>query len=99
MEVEVCKFCKAEFYKGILNDKGKCPRCAMVYPDAETPEDIKPKNEEDKENEGRLKNIITNEITNMLEKYGVLERCNCGNLFHKRSPAQKTCGCGTKAEE
>lgn len=99
MEIESCKFCKNEFYKGTLDENGKCDRCRLVYPNLQSPDEIKvEKTAEDKENEGRLMNVIERQVNDMLEEYGLLERCVCGKLFHKRSPAQKYCGTDCKAK-
>lgn len=97
MEIEICNICKAEFRKGML-EEGKCSKCIELYPTAVNPEDRHKKNEADKENEGRLKNVVDKQIKAMLTEYGILNECDCGKLFYKRSPNQKSCGCGNKKE-
>ena len=95
MNVERCKLCDAEFRAEYLKD-GKCEVCTKKYPGMSSKEDIKREKDEDaKENEGRLKNIIDKQLDERLKEYGILHTCECGQLFYKTSPAKKKCGqCG-----
>lgn len=85
MEFEKCECCKAEFRPGSLNDDGVCKTCIILgLVD-------KAKKQEDKieaDNKERVRKIVADE----LEKFGILQKCECGELFFKRSPAQKSCG-------
>lgn len=87
-----CNFCKAEFKEGALNKLGKCFKCEELWPNVENKKDLD-KDETDKENEGRLKNVILKEIEAFLLEKDVLLKCVCGKSYFKRSPAQKSCGC------
>lgn len=86
----VCKMCKAEFREGALNDKGKCTMCEKLWPGVANKDELK-KPDDEKENEGRLKNVVNKQIEEALLGYGLLTKCECGAYFYRRSPAQKTC--------
>lgn len=89
-----CEVCSATMKsKENLNEDGVCETCVRLYPGAKSPsERTKKKDDEGPENEGRIKNVIAGEVDKILERYGLLIRCECNTLYHKRSPAQKYCG-------
>lgn len=97
IEENKCVLCEAEFNSGHLVD-GICKDCKKLYPGAKTKDDLKKdKAPEVESHEALIKELVTKQVDNILEKYGILQKCECGNLFHKRSPAQKHCGrCTTK---
>jgi len=100
-EENKCNVCLAEFRDGMLDDDGVCTQCNIMWPGAKTPEDRNKAKKPDVESqETHTKELVTKRVDEMLEKYGILQKCACGNLFHKRSPAQKGCGCkyGTDKE-
>ena len=85
-----CKKCEATFKSGkYLNDDSVCEQCIKLGIKSR---DERRQNPDEKENEGRLKNVIAKEVDEILLKYGVLNKCACGNSFYKRGPAQKGCG-------
>lgn len=87
-----CAFCGQNFRPTALDEKGKCEFCRRKYPDAESPDDIKKKSNEEKEHESKLVNIVAKQVDDILSNYGILKTCICGQLYYKRSPAQKSCG-------
>jgi hypothetical protein len=91
-EPEKCNVCNAEFKAGL--EDGVCFMCKKLWPGAKTPEDRnKAVKAEVDSQEAHVKSMIVQEIDAALEKYGLLDRCVCGKLYHKRSGAQKSCGC------
>ena len=92
METKRCILCNNEFRLKGLNEDGKCARCVAIHPDAKSRDDLKEKSEEDKENEGRMINVINREIIRVLREHKILQDCECGRAYYKRSPAQKSCG-------
>jgi len=97
MEIEKCAVCEAEFRPGHLVE-GTCEVCKKLWPGAKTKEDKEnAKKPEIDSHETRIKDLVTKRVNEMLELHGILHRClDCGNLFYKRSPAQKSCGCSKK---
>ena len=94
-----CVYCLADFKsEANLNEHGKCEMCEKLHPGVKNKDELK-KNPEEKENEGRFKNIVTKQINEMLSEYGILSKCDCGEFFYKRSPAQKRCGKDTCTKE
>ena len=95
MEEIKCAVCKAEFSTGCLDGDGVCSTCKTIWPGAKTPEDRnKVKKPEVESHEVRVKELVTSQVNELLESYGILHRClDCTNFFFKRSPAQKGCGC------
>lgn len=91
MEEYKCAVCKADFKAGHLVG-GTCEVCKKLYPGVSTKDELK-KAPEDKEEEKKLQATIQTEINKLLEGYGLVQKCVCGNLFHRRSPAQRSCGC------
>lgn len=93
MEAEKCNVCLAEFREGMLDDNGVCTQCNVMWPGAKTPEDRNKNKKHDVENQETItKELVIKKVDEILEKYGILHKCDCGNLFYKRSPAQKKCG-------
>lgn len=86
----ICILCKAEFKEGTLDDNHKCGQCEKLWPGITCKEDLK-KDPEKEKNEGRLKNVIAKQIEEVLVSHGILNKCDCGGSFFKRSPAQKKC--------
>ena len=92
MDKERCEFCKADFRPGILK-KGKCVECEKAYPGAESMKEWKDKqNPALKENEAAMRKSVTKILHETLEELGILSCCECGEVYYKRSPAQKSCG-------
>lgn len=94
IEENKCAVCEAEFRSGHLVD-GVCANCKSLYPGAKTKEDVnKPKKPEVESHDTHIKELVTNQVNELLESFGILHRClDCGSLYYKRSPAQKNCGC------
>lgn len=93
MEAEKCAICEAEFKTGHLVE-GTCEVCKKLWPGAKRKEDRnKIKKPEVANQEAIIKELITKQVDDILEKYDILQKCDCGNLYYKRSPAQKGCGC------
>ena len=93
MEENKCSVCLSEGFKsGALVD-GVCGQCNKLWPGAKTPDDRKKKKKPDVEShETIVKELVTKQVNELLESFGILHRClGCGNLFYKRSPAQKKC--------
>lgn len=94
-----CNFCKAEFKPGALNERGKCFQCEKLWPNLDDRAELN-KDEKEKENEGRMKNVIRKEVEAYLLELKVLLTCpECGKSYYKRSPAQKSCGCLKEGKE
>ena len=93
MEENKCNVCEAEFSAGHLVE-GICKNCISLYPFAKTKEDLKQdKTPEVESHEANIKALVTKQVNELLEAYGLLHRClSCSNLYFKRSPAQKSCG-------
>lgn len=95
-----CSVCLSEGFKsGNLDENNVCTMCNKLWPGAKTPEDRnKKKKPEVESHEATIKELVTNEVNNLLESYEILHRClECSKLYFKRSPAQKQCSeCGTK---
>jgi len=96
MKAELCTICEGEFNVVKLIN-GKCDVCNARFPD------VKDKAEliEKQKAQANQKDIseFEKEVNKVLEKHGILQRCECGNLYHKRSPAQKSCGCQGKTDD
>jgi len=92
MEIEKCAVCEAEFKPGHLVE-GTCEVCKKLWPGAKTKEDRdKAKKPDVESHEVRIKDLVTKQVNELLESYGLLHRClNCSNLYVKKSPAQKSC--------
>lgn len=88
-----CAICENEFYAEKLKD-GKCDVCNSRFPGIKNKAELEKQREEDNSefNKGSLPSLIKEKVESMLEEYGILQKCECGNLFYKRSPAQKGCG-------
>lgn len=86
----ICILCKAEFKDGALDANNKCEQCEKLWPGIVNKDDLK-KDPEKEKNEGRLKNVIAKQIEEVLMSYGILDTCECGEKFFKRSPASKKC--------
>ena len=95
MEENKCVVCLSEGFKSGTLEDGVCGQCRKLWPGAKTPDDRnKKKKPEVESHEVETKELVTNEVNNLLESYGILHRClTCSNLYFKRSPAQKGCGC------
>ena len=94
MEDNKCNVCEANFFGGPLVD-GVCSNCTKLYPGVKTKEGLKKdKKPEVESQEAITKELVTKQVDSVLESYGILHRClTCSNLYFKRSPAQKSCGC------
>lgn len=90
MEEAKCDICEQLFYSHAMKD-GKCSLCAELYPKAKTKEDIK---QNTKPKARTLSDEVVREIV-----YEILEEANlkrvkceqCGKLYFRTSPAQKSC--------
>ena len=99
MEENKCAVCLAEGFKsGTLDENNVCAVCNTLWPGAKTSKDRnKKKKPEVESHEACIKELVTNQVNELLESFGILHRClTCSNLFFKRSPAQKSCGCDKK---
>jgi len=95
MEENKCAVCLSEGFKsGALDENNVCGMCNKLWPGAKTPDDRnKKKKPEVESHENIVKELVTKQVNELLESFGILHRClGCGNLFYKRSPAQKKCG-------
>jgi len=94
-EENKCALCDAEFKPGYLDNNSICEICKGEHPGAKTKEDMnKKKKPEVESHEALVKELVTKQVNELLESYGILHRClTCSNLYFKRSPAQKSCGC------
>ena len=88
-----CAVCEAEFGAGHLTE-GVCLDCKTLYPGAKTKEDLKKEKAPDvQSHETYITDLVTKQVNELLESFGILHRCDtCGNLYFRRSPAQKICG-------
>lgn len=94
MEENKCVVCLSEGFKaGTLDKDNVCTMCNKLWPGAKTPDDRnKKKKPEVESHEAQTKELVTNEVNNLLESYEILHRClGCSNLYYRRSPAQKQC--------
>ena len=101
MENDKCAVCLSEGFKsGTLDENNVCTMCNKLWPGAKTPEDRnKKKKPEVESHEATIKELVTKQVDELLESYGILHRClTCSNLYFKRSPAQKSCGCDKKED-
>jgi len=95
MEENKCAVCLSEGFKsGALDKDNVCTMCNKLWPGAKTPEDRNKKKKPEVENhETHIKDLVTKQVDDILESYGILHRClTCSKLYFKRSPAQKGCG-------
>lgn len=99
MQIDKCAICGDDFQVSKMKD-GKCDRCFSQFPGIKNKEELEKMRTEKQEegfNKGNLPNIIKTNVDKILEEYGILIKCECGTLYHKRSPAQKKCSkCGDK---
>lgn len=93
MEEDKCTVCLSEGFKSGLLEDGVCFMCRKLWPGAKTPDDRnKKKKPEVESHETQTKELVTKQVNELLESFGILHRClDCGNLYYKRSPAQKKC--------
>ena len=100
-QTDKCTICESEFYVEALKD-GKCDFCNARFPGVKDRAELLKQREEiqnKKFNTGNMDNIITKKVDEILKDYGILQKCDCGNLYFKTSPAKKTCGaCPVKEE-
>ena len=89
-----CSICEGEFYAAKLDENGRCDSCRMRFPNAKSKEELQKQREgkNEKYNEGNIENIVKRTVMDMLTELGILQECECGQKYFKRSPAQKTCG-------
>ena len=92
LEENKCAVCEAEFGAGHLKE-GICLDCNKLYPGVKTKEGLKKEKAPKVESrETHIKELVTKQVNELLESFGILHRClNCGNLYFRRSPAQKNC--------
>lgn len=93
-EENKCSVCLSEGFKsGTLDENNVCTMCNKLWPGAKTPDDRnKKKKPEVESHETIVKELVTKQIDELLESYGLLHRClTCGKLYYRRSPAQKKC--------
>ena len=96
LEENKCAVCLSEGFKaGALDENNVCKMCNKLWPGAKKPEDRHKKGKPEIEShEANIKELVTKQVNDLLESYGILHRClTCSNLYFKRSPAQKGCGC------
>lgn len=99
-QTDKCSICEGEFYVEALKDN-KCDSCNARFPGVKDKAELmkqKDAIQNKKYNDGNLDNIISKRVDEILEGYGILQRCDCKNLFYKTSPAKKTCGACPKGE-
>ena len=95
MDENKCVVCLSEGFKsGTLDENNVCTMCNKLWPGAKTPDDRnKKKKPEVESHETRIKELVTNQVNDLLESFGILHRClTCSKLYYRRSPAQKSCG-------
>ena len=90
-----CSLCEGEFFVRKMTD-GKCDLCHARFPHAKTKAEVKALQQSQNTifNEGSFENRVKKQVYEILEECGILHTCNCGNKYFKRSPNQKSCGCG-----
>ena len=96
MDENKCVVCLSSGFKsGALDSDNVCTTCNKLWPGAKKPEDRNKKKKPEVESyEATVKELVTKQVNETLESYGILHRClTCSNLYFKRSPAQKSCGC------
>ena len=101
MDENKCSVCKSEGFKaGTLDENSVCTVCNKLWPGAKSPEDRKKKGKpEVQSQEANVVELVTKQVDSILESYGILQKClTCGNLYFKRSPAQKVCGACKEAK-
>lgn len=88
-----CAICEGGFYTAKMKD-GKCDACNIRFPGVKDKEDLKKQREtsDSKFNAGSFEKRVEKQVENILKKFGFLIECDCGELYNKRSPAQKSCG-------
>lgn len=94
MEENKCAVCLSEGFKsGALDKDSVCTVCNKLWPGAKTPDDRNKKKKPEVESyETTVKELVTKQVNELLESFGILHRClGCGSLYFKRSPAQKKC--------
>lgn len=91
--VNNCAICEGEFYESKMND-GKCEACNTRFPGVKNREELKKKRDEssNKYNEGSFDVRVEKKVKEVLEGLGILNKCECGEIYFKKSPAQKSCG-------
>ena len=95
LEENKCSVClSAGFKSGTLDENNVCTQCNKLWPGAKKPDDRnKKKKPEVESREVETKELVTKQVNELLEEYGILHRClDCSNFYYKRSPAQKRCG-------
>ena len=94
MNENKCVVCLSEGFKsGSLDENSVCGVCNTLWPGAKKPEDRNKKKKPDVEShEAQTKELVTKQVNELLEGFGILHRClTCSSLYFKRSPAQKSC--------
>ena len=94
MNNDKCVVCLSEGFKsGSLDKDCVCDMCRKLWPGAKTPDDRHKKKKPEVESyETTVKELVTKQVNELLESFGILHRClGCGSLYFKRSPAQKKC--------
>ena len=100
-EENKCAVCLSEGFKsGTLDKNNVCTMCNKLWPGAKKPEDRnKKKKPEVESHETETKELVIKQVNELLESFGILHRClDCGNLYFKRSPAQKKCNVCKEAQ-
>lgn len=90
LEENICRVCKAEFRPGHLDEDKKCVQCEKLWPGIKNKAELK-RDEGEIVRANELKTTIHTEIYAKLAELGITLKCECGENFYKRSPAQKIC--------
>ncbi len=91
LEENICRVCKAEFRSGHLDEDKKCVQCEKLWPGVKNKSELK-RDEGEIVKANELKITMQEEIAIALAELGITHKCDCGESFYKRSPAQKNCG-------
>ena len=90
MQTETCDFCRAGFRPGMLKN-GKCGPCEEKFPGAASMKEWKRQNSKPTEDEVDFEARVKKVVGEMLDEFGILGTCDCGERFYQNHPARKKC--------
>jgi Zn finger protein HypA/HybF involved in hydrogenase expression len=98
MRTGTCVVCEGEFLAEKMVGE-KCDSCHVRFPRIKNKKELEERREAEDNafNAGSFESRVKALVEGKLQDYGILIKCECGNSFYKKSPAQKKCGkCGDK---
>jgi len=93
LESRECLICTTGFRPKDMDDE-KCDLCHKIYPKERSMDEVMRKKKPDPfqiEQSRVFNEKVIAVIDDRLLELGILQTCDCGNLFHKKSAAQKQC--------